>query len=556
MSHESLEARLVGSVREYSRARGGTPLQLRASAVKGTPFGDMMSLILPFVFGASVLLTLLIACANVAILIIAQWTTRERETAVRAALGASRWRAVRALLAESIVLAAIAGVLGVGATFVLRAILVGRTSPEFMNLAIDPSIFWQAALITILTGVAAGLGPALFETRRLQLDPLRGLATSDRVRQRWSHALVVVEITVTLALLVVTTSMIDAYQRGRDADFGFDPDAFVVGTVNGISVPAGDVVETLRSIPGVQAAAAATGAPFAGRGPIQPLAADAAGTNAVRAERLDVSTGFFETLGLRVHAGRTFTAADEGTRGVAVLNQAAAAQLLGGAGVGRQVWVNGRPHDVVGIVADYASTPVEQRLPMPKVFLLLPASSRVETFLRFVVRGAGPAALVQPVRRTLKGASPNDVIATGTFRQVLDVQGQEMLLGTAPFLPLIVIGLLLTSSGVYGVLAFAIARRSRELAVRVAIGAAPRDQVRLVIARSARLVGAGLVFGVGVTFGLSRVVRAAGGAGSLYDPPWHAFVIPVAIVIAVGAVATWLPTRRVLRINPARLLAN
>jgi putative ABC transport system permease protein len=134
------------------------------------------------------------------------------------------------------------------------------------------------------------------------------------------------------------------------------------------------------------------------------------------------------------------------------------------------------------------------------------------------------------------------------------VQGQEMMLGTAPFFPLIAIGMLLTAAGIYGVLAFAITRREREIAVRVAIGATRTNQMQLVALHSLRLLGIGVTSGVGITFALSRVVRAVGGGGSLYDPPWPAFVIPVLIVLLVGAIATWVPTRRALRINPALLL--
>ena len=129
-----------------------------------------------------------------------------------------------------------------------------------------------------------------------------------------------------------------------------------------------------------------------------------------------------------------------------------------------------------------------------------------------------------------------------------------MLIGTAPLFPLIVIGMLLTTAGIYGVLAFAIARRSRELAVRIAIGATGRDLVRLVGAHTLRLVGVGATAGIAVAFGLARVVRTSGGAGSIWDPGVQAFVIPVLLVVVIGAVATWIPSRRALRINPADLL--
>jgi len=562
MSHDFLAARLRNSLADYSRQMPAADraLHLRVSDVKGTPIGDQMSPLLPYLFGVAVSLTLLIACANVAILMIAQWTTREAETAVRAALGATRWRIIRALVAESVVLAMCAGTLGLCATFALRGILVSRTNADlaFLNLSIDPALFLQSAVITILTGVVAGIGPALFETRRLQLDPLRGIATSDRVRQRWSHALVVLEITVTMALLVVTTSMIEGYQRGRNAEVGFNVEPLMIAIVaNPSGVPTARLMEALSQMPGVSSVAASTAIPFSGRGPRQPVSGDSTGAGAVRAEAVAISPGFFSTLGVPMRAGRTFTNQDSTLTRTALVNDVLGKQLYGGLPpVGRQVWVGTNAYDVVGVVSDYSSSPIETRAAAPKVYLPLPAESEGLTQVRFLVRAStDPVPLVQPVRRALLDASTGVVVASAyTIRQMMNIQGEETLLGTAPFFPLIVIGMLLTSSGIYGVLAFAIARRSRELAVRVAIGASRRDQARLVTMHSLRLLGLGSVTGVGLTFALSRVVRAAGGSGSLYDPEWPAFVLPVLIVFVFGALATWIPTRRALRINPVVLL--
>src|SRR5207249_3762275 len=129
-----------------------------------------------------------------------------------------------------------------------------------------------------------------------------------------------------------------------------------------------------------------------------------------------------------------------------------------------------------------------------------------------------------------------------------------ILVGTAPFVPLIAIGMLLTAAGIYGVLAFAIARRSKELAVRVAIGATGRDLVELVAGHSARLVAIGLLLGVAATYALRQIGRATGGGGSIFDARWQAFAIPVLIVLSIGALATWIPSRRAVKINPAVLL--
>lgn len=173
-----------------------------------------------------------------------------------------------------------------------------------------------------------------------------------------------------------------------------------------------------------------------------------------------------------------------------------------------------------------------------------------------LIRAAGdPMPLVPIVRRDVRDAAAgNAVTSSYTFDQIRTVMGQEILVGTAPLFPLIAIGMLLTAAGIYGVLAFSITRRSKQLAVRVAIGATGRDVIRLVTSQSLRLVALGCTLGVAVTFVLARVVRASGGAGTPYDPSWPIFAIPVLIIVGIGALATWIPSRRALKINPASLL--
>jgi ABC-type antimicrobial peptide transport system permease subunit len=190
------------------------------------------------------------------------------------------------------------------------------------------------------------------------------------------------------------------------------------------------------------------------------------------------------------------------------------------------------------------------------VFVPLPAQSRDITRVHVVIRAEGdPAPLTQTIRPHIRDALTGTVVAQAyTMDQIQRVIGQELLVGTAPLFPLIAIGMLLTTAGIYGVLAFAITRRSRELAVRLAVGASGRDLVRLVSAQTVRLIAIGGGAGIATTFALSRVVRALGGAGSVWDPGAQAFVIPVLVVVAIGAVATWIPSRRALKINPAELL--
>ena len=246
-------------------------------------------------------------------------------------------------------------------------------------------------------------------------------------------------------------------------------------------------------------------------------------------------------------AGRVFTNQDSAAARSAIVNETLARQLFPGrSAIGGQLWIARTAYDIVGIVADYSNHPFETRNSAPKVFLPLPPESTEVKRQSFLIRAAAdPAPLVQTVRREVRNAaSGNAVTSDFTFDQILTVMGQEMLVGTAPLVPLIAIGMLLTTTGIYGVLAFAIARRSKELALRIAIGASARDL----------LVAIGTVLGIAAMFGLTQIVRAGGGAGSPFDPAWPAFAIPVAIVVAIGALATWIPSRRAMRINPAILL--
>jgi predicted permease len=562
MTHEMLAARLQRGLADYASRLPAAERQrhLKASGIAGTPMGGQMSIALPYLLGTSVLLTLLIACANVAILMIAQWTAREREIAIRASLGASRGRIVRSLLAEAVLLAAAGGALGVCVTLALRGILVRRAGAElaFFDFSVNPVVLLQSAIVTIVTGLLAGLAPALTETRRLHANPLIALAGSDRVRQRWRNALVVLEISVTVALLVATGAMVGGYLRAMASQLGFDAGPLMSARVENVGgVPTARVLDVLSQIPGVAAAAASTSIPYTTVGPTQPVALDATGANGVVAERAAVSEQFFAALGVSIKAGRALTTQDSETTRTAVINETLARQLFQGANpVGRRLWIAQTAYDIVGVAADYSNHPFETRNYAAKVFLPLPRESKDMKRQAFLIRvDADPAPIVARVRREVRdAASGNTVTGVFTFDQIVAVMGQEMLVGTAPLIPLIAIGILLTTAGIYGVLAFAIARRSRELAVRVAIGATGRDILQLVSAQSLRLVVTGTALGAAVMLALRQVVRANGAAGSPFDPPWQAFAISALIVAAVGAAATLVPSRRALKINPATLL--
>jgi predicted permease len=566
VSVASLAARLQPGLDEYGRTLSESDRQyhLRVSGIEGTPVAMGMALVLPYLISACVLLTLLIACANVAILMIAQWTGREQEIAIRSALGASRRRIVHALLTESVLIASCGGALGIVATYALRGLIIRRAGPlvAFFDLTIPWTVLIQGILLTVMTGVIAGLAPALNETRRLQLNPLNALRTSERVRQRWRHALVVFEIAVTMALLVVATMGVDNYRRAINPDFGFLSHRLMTVTVqhlDGIATP--QVLDSLRQLPGVASVAASTMSPFASNGVATRVSADAAGSNAFNAQLGLITPEFFETLGVTLRQGRAFTGRDTPQTRTAIVNETLASRLSvpGGRPVGAMIWSDSTSYEIVGVVADYANNSVNVRPGQPRIYFPAPVAASTDLPRVIVlIRAAGdPGPLVEVVRRTIaKAAIGHTVVNANTLDQINRVGSQEMLVGFAPLVPLIVIGMLLTAAGVYGVLAFAITRRSKEFAVRIAVGASAADLVRLVAVQSSRLLVIGIGLGLGLMWGLRQLVRSAGGAGSSFDPQWRAFAVPLLIVVVIGIAATWLPTRRVRRVDPSQLLRS
>lgn len=554
-----LDAQLGPGLADYVR---GLPdaaprLRTRISGLEGTPTGRQLSIVLPYVLAVAVLLTLLIACANVAVLMIAQWTGRDREIAIRASIGASRRRIVQQLLTESMLIAVSGAVLGVGAALAFRGLLRNSDGAALFDLSIDPAIFLKITLVTLVAGVATGLLPALHETRRLHVNPLAALRRVDRVRQRLRHGLVVFEIAVTVALLVVTTTMIDGYRRARDADLGFDTGRLMTARVESpAGVPADEVLRVVGGLPGVAAAAASTSVPFGMAGAQVAVSATGDAVPAVEVEQAVVRGPFFVAMGVPMVAGRDFEDRDIPSARTAVINEALARRLFPeGRVLGATVWIASVPHDVIGIARDYASNPFRATADEPRVFVLL-EGDRAGERLQLVVRTANdPAPLVPLLRReVVRGVPGIGVSSAVTFPQVMSVMGQEMMVATAPLVPLIAIATLLTLAGIYGVLAFAVSRRSRELAVRLAVGAAPRHLAWGITRSTFRLVAAGAGIGIGLTYGLSRLVRAGGGAGSIYDPAWHAFAVPLVAIGAIGLAATWLPARRAAAVDSVTLL--
>jgi putative ABC transport system permease protein len=538
-------------------------MRINAYPVRGTPVGNSVGPFVIILLTGAVLLTLLIACTNVAVLMMAQWTSREHEIAIRASLGGSRGRIVRSLLTESTVIAIAGGLLGVALTFALRGVAI-RNLPTMdkYDLTIDWSMIVQSALVTIAAGLLTGVAPAFYETRRLHVNPLNAIRGSDRVRQRWRHALVVFEIAATVALLVSTGAMLASYRKNLNDSPGFDTKPiFSAGVEDPNGVKSDALLARVRAIPGIAAAEITTTIPYLAGGVVRRAAPDAASTAPIPARGGSIGPDYFSTLGVTMRAGRVFNAGDAANSArVAIVNDLLARQLwpeavdAPHAAVGRELWLEGQPHTVVGVVAGYAATATQPV--RPSVFTPFAQLQPPPKEADVMVRASGdPVPLTQTVRRELAGIGGSVTVAgVTTIDQIKQIIGQEIIVGTFPLFPLIATGMLLTAAGLYGVLAFAVSRRATELAVRIAVGATGRDLLRLVAVHSLRMLGIGSAIGIGLTFALTRVAQ---GRGGVFDSPgWQAFVVPMLLILVIGTIATLIPMRRALKINPTVLLRS
>jgi hypothetical protein len=364
--------------------------------------------------------------------------------------------------------------------------------------------------------------------------------------------MVVVEITVTVALLVVTSTLVDGYRRTLSWDFGFDPAPLLgarLETTQPLSIA--DIEQRLRSIPGVTAVASSTVLPQSVSGPQSDVGREA-NANDVRAEKAFIEAGYFETLGAAMLRGRTFTA--EETAGATVVNSVLAERLWPGRdAVGMQLREGSSLYQVIGVVSAYSNDALS--LPEPGFFLPYAGRPAGSPDTLFLVRTAvDPATLVQTVGAELQRMHPDAVVSAATMRSEIEGESQEVMVTIYPMTPLIATGILLTATGIYSILAFAIHRRSKELAVRIAVGAHASDVLKLVGMLSLRLVAIGLALGIAATFALTRLAQ---GAGGVFDSPSRmVFLIPVLIVLAVAALSTLAPLRHALSLDPAALLRN
>jgi putative ABC transport system permease protein len=270
------------------------------------------------------------------------------------------------------------------------------------DLSIDSRILLDSLILTVLSGLLAGLGPALIETRRLHSNPMRTLGSSDGIRQRLRHALVIAEIAITIALLVVTGGLLSSYTRQLSKDLGFNVHPLIALRVaNDHGVPVTRVVEVVAAMPGVAAVAPSTSVPYASSGRLESVAAAASGRPFVRVDTASIGPDFFLPLGVPLRTGRPFNAGDSPSTHTAIVNEALASRVFGDQSpIGQRVWLHGASYEIVGLVAQYANQALQNHNRDPKFFLPFDTSSTVQQADFLVRAAANRGALINAFDRT------------------------------------------------------------------------------------------------------------------------------------------------------------
>ena len=521
----------------------------------------------------AVALILLIACANVANLLLARGSVREREMAVRAALGAGRLRLARQLMTESIVLALVGGLAGLllgvwGTDLLVRLAPPGL--PRVEEIGLHPAVFAFALSASVVTGLLFGLAPAAGLSGGHHGTTLRegGRGASARTGGRLRGALVVVQLALGMSVLAAAGLLLRSFAELRSVDPGFRVESTLSGRLSFPSarypdrseIPAAveQLEDRLRSLPGVLRVGAVSVLPLSGlvhdisvvvEGAVPPPGEEAA------ADFREATPGFFEALGVPLLRGRTFEDGDRGDAPeVAIISESFAARHFAGADpIGRRIKV-GHVRDpdeawrtIVGVVGSVRSRALD-RVPEPEVYL--PLAQLPPRGLSLVIRTEGDPAALAPAFREAVWSLDRDlpVGELATLEQLFAASLAPQRFLTTLLGAFAALALVLGTVGIYGVMAFTVSRRTREIGIRMALGARPGDVLRATMRHGAALTLAGLALGLAGAVAASRAL-----SGLLFevDPLDPLTLAGVALLLAAASLfACFWPARRATRVDP------
>jgi predicted permease len=515
-------------------------------------------------------LVLLVACANVANLLLARGSARHGELSVRAAIGAGRARLVRQLITESILLGMIGGAIGLGlAYWSTQALVAARPAdlPRLDAIRLDATVVWFTLGAVLMTSLVFGLVPALQATNDQLLQGLQESGRSGgggRKTQRLRAGLVVAEMALAVVLLTGAGLLIRSFLALTEVDPGFQPGGAmsVRVTFQGAEYQNGDqvrarvdqLVERLRALPGVTAIAVGSILPLGGLGALNDFAVDGAPPPPPNVNQeiavASASPDYFKAIGAPLKRGRLFNDLDQPkSQMVALLNEAAARRWFPGEDpIGKRV-LSGGPREVVGIVGD-----VLQRTPgqpvAPQMFL--PYTQRTGRTVRIIVRAQGdPLALAPSVREQVRALDPNVPLAEATPLEEMVSRSVARPRFYMSLLTLFAaVALALSATGIFGVMSYAVAQQSKEIGIRMALGARASDVLRSVVGRALALAGLGVLAGLVVSLAFGGVIRNQLFGVTIFDPTTLGVV--VIVLLASATIASLLPAIRAARIDPVR----
>ena len=531
-----------------------------------------------FTLAAAVGLLLLIACSNVANMLLARATAREKEMAVRVSLGATRWRLVRQLLIESLLLAAGGAIVGClfayGGVKAVTLLIPDGFIPREAVIRLNAPVLIFSLTAAMLTTMLFGLIPALQTARRDMVEPLKdaGKGVSGGFRRgRLRSVLVVVEVALSLLLLVGAGLLIRSFVSLRTVDLGFNPENILVARV---PLPRGQyttapekqrffrtVLDRIQALPGVVVATETTTLP-----PYGGIGTDLEIIGKTHTEKWRgifqlCSEGYFQTLGLRLSRGRTFSAAEvNGARKVALVNQTLVTRYFGQEDpIGQRIKLSmletfregpvaDPVFDIIGVMSDAKNQGIEEPV-TPEVFVPYTLTGGFERGI--LVRTQGdPEALINSVRREIWAVDRNVALTltgslTGYLRQFSYAGPRFFLLLLGVFAS---VGLVLVAIGVYSVIAYTVSRQTHEIGIRMALGASHSSVLRMVAVMGLKLVAIGSVLGLLASFAATKVLAAQLANLSRFDPLTLASV--VAVMAVVGLAACYFPARRAMRLDP------
>ena len=531
------------------------------------------------VLAGAVALVLLIACVNVANLLLARGAVRARELGLRAALGAKRGRLIRQLITESLLLGSVGGIAGLALAWAfhrgLLALVANRIPvPRLDQVSLDVPVLAFTIVLAMATGLVFGFIPAVIASRDLN-DSMRegGRHGAGPRSRRALGTLVIAEVALSLVLLAGAGLLIRSFMRLQAIDPGFVSSGVLTARIQvpGSRYPDGrqssafysNVVERAAALPGVQDSAAVSFLPLSGPGigtSFYPAdrPAPAAG-EAPTTEVRPVTPRFFKTMGIPFVAGRDFGPADQGdSPPVAIISEALARRYLTGENpIGKPLHVNigsrpgGTDYEIVGVVRDIRIASLDGEI-RPAVYL--PHTQLAIGVMTLVVRTPGdPQSLITSVTAAVHALDPELPVAdVRTMDEVVDATLARPRVIAVLLTAFALMALALAGVGVYGVMAYSVAQRTREIGVRMALGATPQSVFRLVLGEGLRLVVIGVTAGLLAAGALTRLVETL-----LYDtPPLDplTFALTALVLILVATVASYVPARRGTSVAPVEAL--